>query len=106
MTLLKECVSIISLNLNQRFYTYPQSMENTISSVHFCQTLSSGSNGYILGSFHVLKEYVTPIGIVKVSFFIESKVPFFFAFFEILFAIDNSPVTWVEKISSSECVIH
>jgi hypothetical protein len=68
--------------------------------------LSSGSNGYILGSFHVLKEYNTPIVIAKVPFFIESKVPFFFAFFEILFAIDNIPVTWVEKISSSECVIH
>ncbi len=66
--------------------------------------LSSGSNGYILGSFHVLKEYNTPIGIVKVPFFTESKVPSFFAFFEILFAIDNSSVTWVEKISSGECV--
>jgi UDP-N-acetyl-D-mannosaminuronic acid dehydrogenase len=35
--------------------------------------LSSGSNGYILGSFHVLKEYNTPIVIAKVPFFFRNN---------------------------------
>lgn len=44
MTLLKECVSIISLNLNQRFSTYPQSMENTYDRTLFCNCIINHNN--------------------------------------------------------------
>ena len=44
MTLLKECVSIISLNLNQRFSTYHQSMENTYDRPLFCNCIINHNN--------------------------------------------------------------
>jgi light-regulated signal transduction histidine kinase (bacteriophytochrome) len=44
MTLLKECVSIISLNLNQRFSTYPQSIENTYDRTLFCNCIINQNN--------------------------------------------------------------
>ncbi len=44
MTLLKECVSIISLNLNQRFSTCPQSMENTYDRTLFCNCITNHTN--------------------------------------------------------------
>ncbi len=44
MTLLKECVSIISLNLNQRFSRYPQNMENTYDRTLFCNCITNHNN--------------------------------------------------------------